>query len=156
MVSLGLTWSHLVSVGLTWSLLDSLAHLVSLGFTWTHLVSLGPTWTHLVSLGLSWTHLKPCVLLRFERPAGPTAPVNNTTKEKGQMAENRIKSHPGRIRTHQNVYRRHQGGPTISQKHFSNHFVNIHLHRPQGHAAREEEDYSHSRPQPQDHAPRSH
>ena len=85
----------------------------------------------MVSLGLSWTHLKPSVLLRFERPAGPTAPVNNTTKEKGQMAENRSKSHPGRIRTHQNVYRRHQGGPTISQKHFSNHLVNIHLHQPQ-------------------------
>ena len=32
------------------------------------------------------------------------------------------------------MYRRHQRGPTISQKHFSNHFVNIHLHQPQGHA----------------------
>ena len=49
MVSLGLTWFHLVSLGFTWS------HLVSLGFTRFHSVSLGLTWSHLDSLGLTWT-----------------------------------------------------------------------------------------------------
>ena len=45
----GLTSSHLVSLGLTWS---HLVHLVSLGLTWSHLVSLGLTWLRLASLGL--------------------------------------------------------------------------------------------------------
>ena len=60
LVSHGLTWSHLVSFGLTWFQMVSLgfiwSHLVSLAFTWSHLVSLGLTWFHLVSLGLTWSH----------------------------------------------------------------------------------------------------
>ena len=50
LMSLGLTWHHLVSRGLTWS------QLASLGLSWLHSVSHGLTWSHLASLGLTRLH----------------------------------------------------------------------------------------------------
>jgi hypothetical protein len=59
LISLGLTWIHLVSLGLTW------IHFDSLGFTWARLDSLAPTWIHLASLGFSWSHLDSLGLTCF-------------------------------------------------------------------------------------------
>ena len=70
----GLTLSHLVSLGLTWS---HLVHLVSLGLTWSHLVSLGLTWLRLASLGLMASREKgegPEAKGKRERQQTPSGP----------------------------------------------------------------------------------
>ncbi len=121
MVSLGLTWSHLVSLGLTGS------HLVSLGLTWSHLISLGLTWSHLVSHGLTWSHLvslgeplkTPAMCWGFKRardqtPAGVQTHQNHTknTPEHSQDTPEHTRTTPGSTRTHENT-------PMDTQKHLT-------------------------------------
>ena len=93
--------------------------------------SLDLTWSHLVTLGLTGSLLDSLETMCFAgvlRTSG-TIPTGGTASPKKKDRWQKINSK--HIRTHQNLYRRHQRGPTISQKHFSNHFVNIHLHQPQ-------------------------
>ena len=119
--SLGVTCTHLVSLGLT------LSRLVSLGLAWTHLVSPGL----LLSLGLFWIHWKPCV--RTETGARLAGRTEAGEQDWAQMSSGSLKPHKNSAE----VSRTCTGGtrgPTISQKHFSNNFVHIHLQQPRGHA----------------------
>jgi len=165
LVSLGLSWTHLVSLGLTGSHLDSLgftwSHLDSLGLTWSRLVSPGLTWSHLVSLGLTWSLLESLETMCFAevlRTSGTngTGEQHHQRKRTGGRKSNQITP-----RAHQNTSELVQEAPErphdLAEPLFKSFRQHSFAPTPKGTRRPEpEEDYSHSRPQPQDHVRRSH
>ena len=154
--SLGLTGTHLVSPGLTWS------HLVSLGLTGSHLVSLGLTWTHLGSLGLTWSLLDSFKTMLFAGVLRTSATNRGGGPDERDERRRANKTGPRSLKPRQNlagVSRTCTGGtreaPRSRRTTFeiiSSTFVYT---NPKG-TPRDEEDYSQSRPQPQDHVRRNH
>ncbi len=106
------------------------------------------------------TSLKPPQITFKAKLAGTTAPVNNCSKETRQVAEKRIRSYPGRTRTHQITQEHIKNtygiirGPTevlISQKCNTKSST-----QPKGTRPRHRSTNQAPEPQRQDHARRSH